>query len=445
MPEVIRTLKKINSLDKLLVFTTFLVPIFLAISIFVADLLASLSGVILIYIFLTKKDLFFFKSIRNEIIFFFFFYLIIILSLLLSEFKTISFLPSFFYFRYFLLSLSVFYLLKKYDSMINVLAFFVLVTIGIVLFDATFQYFTKYNIFGYELIGISTIDPLIYLTSFFNEEKKLGSYIVRSLPLVLSILFFLKPKNLSYISIVIFLYCGSIIYFASERTALFLFLILTFFYFIVLNKKKFFLILFGIIILLILNSSDRLKDKYFNYTAEQIQINNFLNQDYDQNKLVRFYSEEHENLAYTAIKLFKKKIFFGNGVKSFYHGCTKLINQVANNDNLENFSNSKRNNKLICSTHPHSTYLQIMSDVGIFGFLMIIFVFILSLISNIKFLLKKKTIDHHGYSFYLINLSLILNLMPLIPSGNFFNNWLSLITYFSLGFWLFLKSDIKKK
>ena len=34
-----------------------------------------------------------------------------------------------------------------------------------------------------------------------------------------------------------------------------------------------------------------------------------------------------------------------------------------------------RQNKITCSTHPHNLYLQILSEIGIFGFLMLFFIF----------------------------------------------------------------------
>ena len=33
--------------------------------------------------------------------------------------------------------------------------------------------------------------------------------------------------------------------------------------------------------------------------------------------------------------------------------------------------------------------------------------------------------------------------MPLIPSGSFFNNWISLVMFFSLGFWLYVQDKFK--
>ena len=33
--------------------------------------------------------------------------------------------------------------------------------------------------------------------------------------------------------------------------------------------------------------------------------------------------------------------------------------------------------------------------------------------------------------------------MPLIPSGSFFNNWISLMIFFPLGFLLYMRDNIK--
>ena len=55
-----------------------------------------------------------------------------------------------------------------------------------------------------------------------------------------------------------------------------------------------------------------------------------------------------------------------------------------------NEKKNKRNNKLVCSTHPHNTYVQILSEIGIFGFILISYLFIKILINNIKIIFKKK-------------------------------------------------------
>ena len=73
----------------------------------------------------------------------------------------------------------------------------------------------------------------------------------------------------------------------------------------------------------------------------------------------------------------------------------------------------------------------------------VFFVFIKVLIANLKIILNKNKNDTIK-SYYFINLSIIINIMPLIPSGSFFNNWISLMIFFSIGFWLYLRDKIIK-
>ena len=49
-----------------------------------------------------------------------------------------------------------------------------------------------------------------YITSFFDDEKKLGSYLVRFLPLLLSLIYFNKQKFLIKFELILFfnrVYC----------------------------------------------------------------------------------------------------------------------------------------------------------------------------------------------------------------------------------------------
>ena len=98
---------------------------------------------------------------------------------------------------------------------------------------------------------------------------------------------------------------------------------------------------------------------------------------------------------------------------------------------------------MTCSTHPHNTYIQILSEIGIFGFFLILFVFLSTLIRNI-YIIFKRVKSNSDRSYFFINLSIIINLMPFIPSGSFFNNWICLMMFFSLGFWLYIKDKLSK-
>ena len=143
-----------------------------------------------------------------------------------------SFLPSFFYLRYILFSLGIFYLLYKYEFSIKIITISLLLTFGLIFIDSIYD-FLKINQF-YNLsvednrIGKPTAN---IVTSFFGEEKKLGSFIVRLLPFITSIVIisnlkilenkFFKKLNIELILLII---AGIIIFLTSERTAMFLFI-----------------------------------------------------------------------------------------------------------------------------------------------------------------------------------------------------------------------------
>ncbi len=62
---------EIDLIDKFLIISILFIPLSLAISIFAADFLTSIAGLILLFILL-NKDLDIFKKIKKEIIFFLF-------------------------------------------------------------------------------------------------------------------------------------------------------------------------------------------------------------------------------------------------------------------------------------------------------------------------------------------------------------------------------------
>jgi O-antigen ligase len=90
----------------------------------------------------------------------------------------------------------------------------------------------------------------------------------------------------------------------------------------------------------------------------------------------------------------------------------------------------------LCPTHPHHFYFQVLAETGLVGlffiFIIIYKIFIL-LITEIKsyFLTKESTFNN--YQIILLG-SIIINLFPLVPSGNIFNNWMSIIYFIPVGF-----------
>jgi hypothetical protein len=177
----------------------------------------------------------------------------------------------------------------------------------------------------------------------------------------------------------------------------------------------------------------RLFDKYFNYTFEQVGIKE--NPKYDKD-YIRYFSQEHENLAYTALLIIKNDFLFGSGVKTFYQRCDDLKKSIK-------LVQNKRGNQIVCSTHPHNLFTSSFCRNWIFWIYNSYFFFNYNYKKFNKNFLKKNKSDISS-SFFFINLSLLINIFPFVPSGNFFNNWLSLILYFQIGIYLYYRKYLIK-
>ena len=148
------------------------------------------------------------------------------------------------------------------------------------------------------------------------------------------------------------------------------------------------------------------------------------------------FSKTYEGHYKISLNMFKEKPIFGHGTKMFRIKCT----------NAKYFSSEKRDgSNLGCSTHPHSYYLQILSETGVIGFLPFFSFYIFILYKFLRFKLS-----YFNYNFNYINSkifiygAILINFFPLIPSGNFFNNWISIIMYIPIGFFLYFEKHPNK-
>ena len=136
------------------------------------------------------------------------------------------------------------------------------------------------------------------------------------------------------------------------------------------------------------------------------------------------FSELHNSLYVTAYKMFLDNKTLGVGVKNFRKFC----------------SNEKYyTNQFSCNTHPHNTYIQLLSETGVVGFLFIFFIFLFLCLKFAKMVCKKFFLNSYIDPIKVCLLvSFIITLWPIIPTGNFFHNWLNVIFYLPLGFFLWI-------
>ena len=170
---------------------------------------------------------------------FFIFFIILNLSALFSD-NLLLFKYSIGYVRYGIFSILVFYVLKNIDNSKLFLSYSIIFTYILLLFDGYFQFIFDKNIFLFELQEYR--EDSFYVTSFFNDEKKLGSFLAKMFPLfIFSIIVFkdkLKKIKLEKIASSFILLIFLLIILTTERVAIF---IISSFVLLIFFKSNFFL------------------------------------------------------------------------------------------------------------------------------------------------------------------------------------------------------------
>ncbi len=388
-----------------------LIPLFLITGPFLSDLSLTLCSLIyLIYILFTKQ----LKVFRNYLfIYFFVFYLIIILSSLLSENIIFSLHSSLPYIRYGLFIVCVWHTAKEDKNLFNKVFVILTIIYLLLIFDGYLQFFTGTNIFNYEKVGVR-------VSSFFADELILGSYVARFFPIYVGLyLFQKKNKQLSFLekilSLIFFVLISILIIISGERTAFALFIITIFFMFcflLGLRKTKIYVLSLFILSTIIFNFLNQNNfQRLIIETKEQIFVN----------EKILFFGERRHEYANVSLNIFKDNIVLGSGPRTY---------RINSKDDRYKISD------LSWNTHPHNLYFQLLAETGLLGTILVFFAFmyfiflLLKTINNNLNYFKKTNFNPNVNICFVI--AIIINIFPLIPSGNFFNNWISIIYFYPI-------------
>ena len=408
----------LKSISTLLCF----MPVLLITGPFLSDLAVVLTSIFFILYTLGSKNYKYFYS--RPFIFFLFFYIYIILNSLFNNTNLDSLRISFSYLRFGIFFLAIWFVLDHDKKFIKNLFFILIISYSILIVDGFIQY-----IFGENLLGNKLYYPGPRVSSFFGDELILGSYLVRFYPLLLATMIYTYPKNKKILFFLSILLIASdiLIFLSGERSAFFLFNLITLFMIILFSqfqKLRIYTILVSVLFIAILSFfNDASFKRVFNKTFEQMNYKVLPNNELINNKKYIF-SKQHHSMYVTSLNIFKDNIFFGVGIKNF-----------------QNFCNKKKYayNEYSCSTHPHNTYLQFLAEIGLFGFFFILVVFSYILIFSFKIVFnkyKKKIAKASDFQICIVS-SFLITLWPFIPTGNFFNNWLSIVYFYPIGFFLY--------
>ncbi len=413
-------------------------PFLLMIGPLISEIFLVLSIIFASYSIYKEKN---YKYIKNKFfIFLLLLYFIVLVSTLLNFYSFDYSKSGIFYFRIPLFAISAWYILDKFQIFNkNILGLYIIIFCLIIL-DSFIQYITGKNIIGYEILRGR-------ISSFFGEELILGGFIVRLIPIFLVYLImndFINDKKTNFYLIILISLSCLIVYLSGERTSFFL-LMLFFFSIFFINRYLRKLVIWTITLFVLFalliphiktteqpNPANRMFTKSFN------QIIGAGEEQYEEHKKKIFnkiyiFSHDHHGHYMLSYQIFKDHPLIGTGVKGFRYLCRNKIYILEKNDG--------------CSTHPHNTYIQILVSTGIVGFSLLIFAFgffIKEIFMCKGEINKMNYFDKYKGSKSIIISAIFINLWPLIPSGNFFNNWLSMIYFFPIGYYFYFKSINEK-
>ncbi len=418
-------------------------PLLLLIGPLVAEVFLTLSIIFFLFFVIKEKRKLFYEN--RFLIFFSLFYLSTLYSTLSNFYSFDMITNGIFYFRIPLFAFSIWFILERFNFFNKQIIFSYVIFLFVIIFDSLFQYYYGKNLLGNEiLVG--------RVSSFFGDELILGGFMLRTLPIFLIYLIMNDALNNNKSSIfyaILISFVCFIIYLSGERTSfalLILFLVTIFFSTKYLKKFITIIVLTFLVLSTVLqlkntdpdNPSSRMFQKSYN------QILGMGTKDVAQDKKKFFnkiyiFSREHHGHYVLSFKIFNDHILFGTGTKGFRYLCRNKIYIIE--DLVEYFDGSNAINDG-CSTHPHNTYIQILVSNGVVGFFLLIFAFtyiIKEIFVSRKKILSSSKFDKNEISKLISISAIFINIWPLIPSGNFFNNWLSMFYFYPIGFYLYFK------
>ena len=354
---------------------------------------------------------------------------------------------------------------------------------------------------GYNPWTFNQPDEATRISSFFGDKLVMGSYVSRLTPLFLAIgvLLNFKKKN-----IIILIIASILILLSAERLSfIYLIIFLCFYFLLTLKVKNFFFTIFMFFIMFstIFFIFPKNFERFFVHTYKQIQQNkNILGLSYVHNlhyatawnmfldkkfighglktfrvlcrdpkytlaqkiindhtfvspkdgfMFVSYYEKDGSSMVnFFAINLGPPYIYHKNNQIIFDKEIKIQPHTIIYHDR---FGYIKKNQKIFytseringCTTHPHNLYLEFLAELGLVGFFFLLSVLIYSIFHLLMLVKKKLTrkLDKKEICQFLVLINIFMVIIPIFPSGSYFNNWMLILSYLPIGFYLYLKKS----
>ena len=353
-----------------------------------------------------------------------FFWFILVLSTIIVDYKNFnSIFKSISYIRFIILPFVIIYMIAKVDKKKFII--FINFLIILLIFDVFFQFYFKFDLFGYNLkdLGNPRQDRI---GGFFGDEFVAGGYLslfgFLSLFLISEIKTFREKKYLYFIYLSALL--TAIIITGDRVSIILIFGIFLFNAIFNKNLRKYFLssmLLFSFLAVLIIQNSNKLSYRYIDNINEIAKINIF-----KEPSKIGFLNTPWISHYLVSIEMIKEKPILGFGNKGFRKFCPDYSDK-------EKLSKYKHK----CANHPHNTYFEIAVDTGIFG---------LAIFIIFNFLIFLRVLRNKNTKILLIYSIVFTIINPIRPSGSFFSTWSAATFWVIIGvLFYFLVKDYNKK
>ena len=375
-------------------------------------ILINLSFIILL---ICRGEYKFFKS--EPIKYLLILYIYLIINSFLSIDSSINIFRNFGFFRFIILFAAVNYFFKYENFYTKVFKFWLFIIL-LVLSDVCIEQFTGKNILGYNY-GVRFINEeqisFGRIVSFFKDEAIVGGYLL-GFYFILSGFLFNKYNNkkiiIPYTIMIVIL---SVIILTGERS----------------NSIR---ALFGFVLFIAFFKKTNLKKKIILIITLVTLISFFIsNQPYLK---IRFISniksifDSHTiyfDIYKSGLQVFKNNKFFGVGNKN-YRVETCIKTNILKADNSENY---------FCQNHPHQIYIELLSEHGLIGSFLILFILYKLVFSKIF-----NTFFNNNYIKIGSLIYILIMFIPLIPTGAIFGDFLLTLLMINLSIFYALDKNM---
>ena len=388
-------------IPKLNLFLISVLPIGLVAGSLISNLIVILIGILFITEISIKKK-FNYLNKRN-----FYFLILINIYLILNSYfiseneestvKAIGFI------RFILMAYAISYYFDKFDK--KILKFWFLFFL-IVTLDLLFEY-----TFGKNILGNETTYPG-RLAGFTGDELKIGGFYFGFIFLSLSFLINRKYR-LFYLFSIIFFIVSILIGERSNFIKIFcMYLIFFIFYFnISFIKKSLIIIILFIFSFTLISQIPILKSKFVNHIFNE-NLTSYFKMEEEIKLIDVLNTNQHFSHYYVAIKIFKENPIFGTGFKSF---------------RLESHKDEYKKDVFGSSTHPHQFHFEILSELGIVGYVLIMLNLFIVVYRQFQF-------NNNNYLSKFASIFIVVSLIPMLPSGSFFTSFGATIFFVNYSF-----------